>query len=119
MRSNEERVAAVKRRIAQREKQRQRRRIQLVALSSTAASLALITGFSFLVPGIVAQVTCGEYDDFTMAANIFGNGVVLGYAVIALLAFVLGACVTVLCYRLRQFRPEDTDREDRTEDHDP
>ena len=31
----------------------------------------------------------------------------LGYIVIGLLAFLLGVCVTVLCFRLRQMSRED------------
>jgi hypothetical protein len=31
----------------------------------------------------------------------------LGYIVIGLLAFLLGVCVTVLCFRLRQMNRED------------
>ena len=34
-------------------------------------------------------------------------GAALGYIVIGLLAFLLGVCVTVLCFRLRQMNRED------------
>ena len=41
-----------------------------------------------------------------------GGGAALGYIVIGLLAFLLGVCVTVLCFRLRQMNREDgQDRE--------
>ena len=35
------------------------------------------------------------------------GGAALGYIVIGLLAFLLGVCVTVLCFRLRQMNRED------------
>ena len=114
MRSNQERVAEVKRRVALREQQRQRQRNHLILLSATAASLAMIVGLSCLMPGIMNRITCGEYDDFALAANIFGAGAVLGYAVIALLAFVLGVCVAVLCYRIGRFQENHNDHDDGT-----
>ena len=43
---------------------------------------------------------------------MYGGGAALGYIVIGLLAFLLGVCVTVLCFRLRQMNREDgQDRE--------
>ena len=44
---------------------------------------------------------------FEMAASMFGGSAALGYIVIGLLAFVLGVCVTILCFRLRQLERED------------
>ena len=35
------------------------------------------------------------------------SGAALGYIVIGLLAFLLGVCVTVLCFQLRQMNRED------------
>lgn len=51
MRSHEERVAAVKQRVAQIERQKRQRRNRLLALSA-AACLAVIVGVSFAMPGI-------------------------------------------------------------------
>ena len=39
--------------------------------------------------------------------SIFHDGAALGYIVIGLLAFLLGVCVTVRCFRLRQMNRED------------
>ena len=45
-------------------------------------------------------------------AALAGGGAALGYIVIGLLSFLLGVCVTVLCFRLRQINREDSqDRE--------
>ena len=52
MRSTEERVAAVKRRAAQIERQKRLRRNRIAVLSSVAACLAVIVGVSFAMPGI-------------------------------------------------------------------
>ena len=112
MRSHEERVAEAKRRIAQIEQEKRRRRNMVIMASAVAACLALLVGASLAMPGIAASIQTGDYSGFETAASIFHGGAALGYIVIGLLAFLLGVCVTVLCFRLRQMSREDgQDRE--------
>ena len=112
MRSHEERVAETKRRIAKIEREKRRRRDTITIASAVAACLALLIGASLAMPGIAASIQTGDYSGFEMAASIFHGGAALGYIVIGLLAFLLGVCVTVLCFRLRQMNREDgQDRE--------
>ena len=112
MRSHEERVAEAKRRIAQIEQEKRRRRNTVIMASAVAACLALLIGASLAMPGIAASIQTGDYSGFETAASIFHGGAALGYIVIGLLAFLLGVCVTVLCFRLRQMSREDEqDRE--------
>ena len=59
------------------------------------------------MPGIAARIQAGDYVGFETAASIFHGGAALGYIVIGLLAFLLGVCVSVLCFRLRQMSRED------------
>ena len=66
-----------------------------------------IPGASLAMPGIAARIQTGDYSGFETAASIFHGGAALGYIVIGLLAFLLGVCVTVLCFRLRQMNRED------------
>ena len=111
MRSHEERFAETKRRIAARQRREQRRRSTITTLFA-AACLVLIVGVSFAMPGMVAGVRPGDFAGFETAASMYGGGAVLGYIVIGLLSFLLGVCVTVLCFRLRQINREDSqDRE--------
>ena len=107
MRSHEERVAEAKRRIAKIERAKRRRRNTITIASSVAACLALLVGASLAMPGIAAKIQTGDYSGFETAASIFHGGAALGYIVIGLLAFLLGVCVTVLCFRLRQMSRED------------
>ena len=107
MRSHEERVAEAKRRIAKMEREKQRRRNTVTMVSAVAACLVLLIGASFAMPGIAASIQTGDYAGFETAASIFHGGAALGYIVIGLLAFLLGVCVTVLCFRLRQMSRED------------
>ena len=112
MRSHEERVAEAKRRIAKIEREKRRRRNTVIMASAVAACLALLIGASLAMPGITASIQTGDYSGFETAASIFHGGAALGYIVIGLLAFLLGVCVTVLCFRLRQMNREDgQDRE--------
>ena len=75
--------------------------------SAVAACLVLLIGASLAMPGIAASIQTGDYSGFETAASMYGGGAALGYIVIGLLAFLLGVCVTVLCFRLRQMHRED------------
>ena len=107
MRSHEERVAETKRRITKIKREKRRRRDTITIASAVAACLALLIGASLAMPGIAASIRTGDYSGFETAASIFHGGAALGYIIIGLLAFLLGVCVTVLCFRLRQMSRED------------
>ena len=107
MRSHEERVAETKRRIAKIEREKRLRRDKITMISAVAACLVLLIGASLAMPGIAANIQTGNYSGFETAASMYGGGAALGYIVIGLLAFLLGVCVTVLCFRLRQMNRED------------
>lgn len=115
MRSHEERVAEAKRRIAKIERAKRLRRNTFTMASAVAACLALLIGASLAMPGIAANIQTGNYSGFETAASMYGGGAALGYIVIGLLAFLLGVCVTVLCFRLRQMNRED-DQDKESED---
>ena len=102
MRSHEERVAETKRRIAKIERAKRLRRNTVTMASAVAACLALLVGVCLAMPGIATHIQTGNYSGFETTASIFHGGAALGYIVIGLLAFLLGVCVTVLCFRLRQ-----------------
>ena len=115
MRSHEERVAEAKRRIAKMEREKRLRRNTITMASAVAACLALLIGASLAMPGIAAKIQTGDYASFETAASMYGGGAALGYIIIGLLAFLLGVCVTVLCFRLRQMNREN-DQNNESED---
>ena len=117
MRSHEERISETKRRIAKIEREKRRRRNTITIASAVAACLALLIGASLAMPGIAANIQAGDYSGFETAASIFHGGAALGYIVIGLLAFLLGVCVTVLCFRLRQMSREDGQDEESEDAH--
>ena len=116
MRSHEERFAETKRRIAARQRREQRRRSTITTLSAAAACLVLILVLSLFMPGIAGQLRPGGYSDYEMVASMFGENGALGYIIIGLLAFLLGVCVTILCFRIRLLNREEQSMEDKKED---
>ena len=117
MRSHEERVVEAKRRIAKIEREKRLRRNTIAMASAVAACLALLIGASLAMPGIAARIQTGDNSGFETSASMYGGGAVLGYIVIGLLAFLLGVCVTVLCFRLRQMSREDGQDEESEDAH--
>ena len=117
MRSHEERVTETKRRIAKIEREKRLRRNTVTMASAVAACLALLIGASLAMPGIAASIQTGDYSGFETAASIFHGGAALGYIIIGLLAFLLGVCVTVLCFRIRQFSREDAQDKESEDAH--
>ena len=113
MRSHEERVAETKRRIAKMEREKRLRRNTITMVSAVAACLVLLIGASLAMPGIAANIQTSDYSGFETAASMYGGGAALGYIVIGLLAFLLGVCVTVLCFWLRQMNREDDQNKER------
>ena len=116
MRSNEERVVEVKRRIAEKKRQKKLRRSRIAAVSAVAVCLVLIVVLSLFMPGIAGQLRPGGYSDYEMVASMFGENGALGYIIIGLLAFFLGVCVTILCFRIRLLNREEQSVEDKKED---
>ena len=117
MRSHEERVAEAKRRIAQIERAKRLRRNTITMASAVAACLTVLVGVSLAMPGIAANIQTGDYSGFETAASIFHGGAALGYIVIGLLAFLLGVCVTVLCFRIRQLSRENAQDKESEDAH--
>ncbi len=118
MLSHEERVAEVKRRIAEKERQKRLRRGRIAAVSGIAACLAVIIGVSLSMPGIVDRIEPGTSSSFETAATMLGGSTALGYIVIGLLAFVLGVCVTILCFRIRLLNREEQSEEQKGDNAD-
>ena len=117
MRSHEERITEAKRRIAKIEREKRLRRNTITMASAVAACLALLVGASLAMPGITANIQTGDYSGFETAASIFHGGAALGYIVIGLLAFLLGVCVTVLCFRIRQLSHENAQDKESEDAH--
>ena len=77
MRSNEERIAEVKRRIEKREREERLHRSRITGICAVAASLVLIICLSFFIPDAASRNRNNSYSNYDMAASIFGNSEVL------------------------------------------
>ena len=110
MRTNEERIAAMHKRAAELEKEKRQRTAAIIQAVSVAACFAAVIMLAFLMPGF-SQTFISENSQGSMSASIFSESRVLGYIVIGILAFLLGAAVTIFCFRLKSWQ-KDKDPED-------
>lgn len=100
MRSHEERIAEVKRRIAEKERRRKQRQERIAAVFGVAACLAVIVGVSLFSP-----IWSIEWRPACLRLWNSGNN---GWAAVLRLIyrdrdcspFVLGVCVTIACFRI-------------------
>ena len=117
MRTNEERIAALHRRAAELERQKARRRRVFAAQAAAAAAcLALAVILAVLIRGAAAGEAASGYPLTDMNASLFGSSTVLGTVVIAVLAFLLGASVTVFCFLLKKWSDHRTEEEKEDEE---
>ena len=72
----------------------------------------MIIGLSLFMPGISESLAAGNYANYATAAGIFTSDAAIGYIIIGLLAFVLGVCVTILCFKLKAFQEQGQETED-------
>ena len=101
MRNTEQRTAAVRARVSELEYDSRWRRNLGISIASVAACLLLILGLSFAMPGLSTQISAVSAADKGAAASMFSGSGAMGYIVIGVVAFILGAVVTLLCIRLR------------------
>lgn len=101
MRTTEERLAAVNRRVIEIEDRRSIRRSRIILASALAASFLVILGLSFYIPSLLAASLDTDYTPPGVTASIFDGSPYLGCILIGLLAFALGVAVTILFYRIK------------------
>ena len=94
MNSTEARMRRIQKRAG--ELRRKKRRLRACAL--TAGCMAILIALGAAMPSISVQSVRQE----TGAASLLGAHESLGYILMVALAFLLGVCVTVLLYRIRQ-----------------
>ena len=107
MLTSEERVAEVHRRMADLQRKRERREYLLQCSGAVAACLVLVIVMALVIANMPVQSLGVEAAGFQ--ASMLTGHTVLGTVVVAILAFCLGALVTVFCFRLRRQREEECD----------
>ncbi|MBR2511864.1 MAG: DUF4179 domain-containing protein [Firmicutes bacterium] len=100
MRTNEERIKAMHMRAAELEREKQRKRIQIIRVVSVAACFALTIGLAVFMSGLSAGSIEGADPD-ALRASIFSGSKILSYIVMGIIAFALGVFVTVFCFSIK------------------
>lgn len=102
MRTTDERMAELNRRMGNEKQKKERLRYRVTVLSSFFACFALILAAALFMPRLNLSFIQSGYHYAGPAASMFYEGGALGYVLIALLSFILGICFTILCYLLRR-----------------
>ena len=102
MRTNEERAALVRQRTEaiKEERRRKKHKIQMTVLGgvSLAACLCLLVAMGSAMPRIIAGFGEAAVSHTSGAASLLAGNEALGYVIMAVFAFLLGICVTLLLH---------------------
>lgn len=110
MRTSEERVAELHRRMnSVRQAERRRQYLQMGALVS--AALVILLSVSVGISRLPVQPDGVGYNGMT--ASIFASSSALGYIVVVIVGLCLGALATVFCYRVKRHMEEEEKADDR------
>lgn len=112
MLTNEERIVAMHARAAELNQQNRMRSTRIVQRVSVAASLAAVILLAIFMPQTEAfKIAVSRNTSENMQGSLFSSGGELGYVVIAVIAFLLGATVTAFCFRLKKYQERKGDSE--------
>jgi flagellar basal body-associated protein FliL len=109
MKTTDERFLAVNQRIKEINYQKKVRQARLVTLSIGVFSVILICGIAIAMPAIVANMSNSEINGLENLGSVFYYGEARSYVLIALLGFLLGIFVTLLCTALQKRIQSDED----------
>ena len=112
MRTSEERINELHRRMNVMEEAKRRRGYVMKCAAAYAVCLAVIIVTAIAASG--TPVVIGDAEAGAAAASIFARHGQLGYLAVGIMAFCLGALTTVLCFRLRK-RTKEKESDDRTD----
>lgn len=98
MRTSEERARLIRKRTAELKRAQQRRKQRVRDCVCVAACLLLVVGLGVWMP---ERLSSPVSHSPAGTASLMGSHGALSYIVMGLLCFLLGVCVTVLLYRMR------------------
>ena len=107
MRTSEERLDELHRRMDKRTRDKKSRDFMLRSAAVCIAGLAITVACAFLIAK--APYRNPGAAESGIPGSIIATRSVLGYIVIGILAFCLGAMVTIFCFRLRKHLEEKDD----------
>lgn len=103
MRTDKEFLDAMHARAERIERETRDRRARWIGLGATLGGLAAVVLLALVMPSFGTASLSAEA---SARASLFAESSALGYVVIGVTAFLLGAAVAVLCYRLRKDRDD-------------
>lgn len=112
MRTTEERTELIRRRVVQLRREQKRRRLEVLCM---AACLLLVVAVGAWMPGLLARMSTGTVETGAETASLLAVHPALGYIAMGILTFLLGVCVTVLVYRLREYKADGEQEDDEDE----
>ena len=122
MRTNEERAALVRQRAKEikEEQRRKKHKIQMTVLSgvSLAACLCILVVIGSVMPRLTAGFGEAPVSHTSGVASLLAGSEALGYVMMAILAFLLGICVTMLLHVIHR-RQQRQMRESASKESDP
>ncbi|MBO4326769.1 MAG: DUF4179 domain-containing protein [Clostridia bacterium] len=104
---SEKRIEELHSRMAALRQEKSRRKYIIHCSAICVAGLLITVGIALLIAASPVQGTSSEPG--VISASIFASHSALGYVFVALLAFCLGALVTILCSRIRKHKEEKSD----------
>lgn len=114
MRTDDERIAAMHARAEEIKGERRKRRVRIWQSVSFVTAFAAVILLAVLMPGLLDSGTVPGISSLSdpdssggtapaMSGSIFAESGAMGYVVIAVIAFLLGVCVTAFCFRLKKW----------------
>ena len=107
MKTDAERMALIRQRTAQLQRQARARQMLLIDAGCMAACLALVVCLGLAMPG-----WAGTSVALHVSPGMLSERGADGYILVGVLSFLLGSCVTILLYRLRRSSEKKHTRDD-------
>lgn len=111
MKTDAERMALIRQRTAQLQRQARARQMLLIDAGCMAACLVLVVCLGLAMPGW-AGTSVALHVSPTGTAGMLSERGADGYILAGVLSFLLGSCVTILLYRLRRSSEKKHTRDD-------
>ena len=103
MRTNEERIAVMHQRAKQLQYENRKRTSGYIQAAAVTLSFAAVLLLAFLMPSF-AGVSMKDAIPAGMHASIFSESNALGYIIVSIVAFTLGAAVTIFCFYMKKWQ---------------
>jgi hypothetical protein len=101
MRTTEEKLNEIKRRETHIRRRRFRRQTTVLSFASAAAAVLVIITAVGILPQIKSDFAGNSMS--AQYASAFSGNPAIGFILVVILAFALGACITLLCVKVHRY----------------